>query len=159
MMTKNFRNRLRSVQRKAALDKKIFPHLFRYSGTTEDLKNRSERTVKRTGGWSPNSRLMSDIYDIISDEDAEEEKLALHGFIKKKDTSLIIDKCSRCGNLNSNLEERCIVCGNVLQLNLDDPELEDEIIITRVIERDDFQELFIKFIREEREKLQKETKQ
>ena len=90
---------------------------------------------------------------------AEQEKLALHGFITKKDDSLILDRCSRCGNLNNHLEERSIVCGNVLLLNLDDPELEDEIIITRVIERDDFKELFIRFIHEEREKLQEEKKE
>jgi len=153
-LSKNIRRRMKTAAKRAGLTKNVYPHLFRYSGYTATLKTISERSAKRIGGWVKGSKVPDRVYDFIDDDDAEEEKLAKHGLIEQKINPHIVDSCPRCGELNTKITERCIVCGMVLKIDF---ELDEEdVIITRVTERADFIELFMKLCNEERKKILQE---
>jgi len=101
---------VKEVAKRAGIEKKIWPYLFRHSRGTQLYKKYGEAIAKKYMGHSPNSR-MAAVYNHLNDEDVYE---ALSG--KKKD-ALVDDKtCPRCERRNTYGSDRCSKCGLALTL-------------------------------------------
>ncbi|MFW9924013.1 MAG: tyrosine-type recombinase/integrase [Candidatus Thorarchaeota archaeon] len=150
-MTSNFRYRLKRIAAAAGLDKKIYPHLARHSASFRFLKTLTKSSARERLGHSKKSNTTERYYDLIDDEEADEEYLAQFGLAKTRQNEIRLVTCTRCGNANNNLDERCAVCGSVLKIDYDLEE--DAIIWLKTMERDDVQETLLKALKEERRKL------
>lgn len=84
---------LKTIAKKLNLKKRIYPHLFRHSRSTELAKHLTEQQLKAYLGWTADSRMAS-TYVHLSGKDVDDAILRLNGsgVVKRK-------------NLSSGLEE------------------------------------------------------
>lgn len=115
-ITQSFRNRLKTVQKRAGLqEKRIYPHLLRHSGHTDKKRIYSENTCRQTGGWVKGSKSQGE-YDHLDNTDARQEMRAHFGRVDKAKQEVILKKCFGCGTDNPTYSTRCSVCGRILNL-------------------------------------------
>jgi integrase/recombinase XerD len=75
---------VRNLAKKANINKKVHPHLFRHTRLTELAKDFTESELKVIAGWTGSSR-MAGVYVHLSGGDIEKKMLEKHGLIGNKD--------------------------------------------------------------------------
>lgn len=113
MATPTVRSFLKKVVRKAGIDKRVHPHLFRHSRATHLASQIPESLLKKHMGWVQNSD-MTATYVHLSGQELDKALLKASGIQigeKPKEDKLNIIKCSRCGNDNSAGSKYCFPCG------------------------------------------------
>ncbi|RNJ80743.1 MAG: site-specific integrase [Nitrosopumilus sp. B06] len=102
---------LKSAQKKAGIEKRVWPYLFRHTALTEYSKMLGN-VAKVYGNWSKASNMIS-VYEHLGSSDQEDAVLRLHGLrnSRRQSTILFSRECSSCGRANSADKESCSACG------------------------------------------------
>jgi len=104
---------LRSLAKKAGVNKKIYPHLFRHSRATALAGKLTEAQMKEYFGWVQGSD-MAATYVHLSGRDVDDALLKLHGLGKEnqqQEDKMKVRICQRCKEQNSPIAKFCIRCG------------------------------------------------
>ena len=105
-----FRVKLKRLCKKAGINKRIYPHLFRHSRLTELAKQLPEQTLKLLAGWAADSK-MAKTYIHLSCKDIEESLLARVYGIKVNDENSKEEKlkvCPKCKEANPHFAKYCM---------------------------------------------------
>ncbi|MDI6640470.1 MAG: site-specific integrase, partial [Methanocellales archaeon] len=114
-------NRLvKKLAKRAGIDKRVHPHLFRHSRITEWAKDDfTESDMKVMAGWTGSSQMPA-IYVHLSGADVDKKVLARHGLIEEKEKieerPLTPKKCPRCETKNPSTAKFCNKCSAVLDV-------------------------------------------
>lgn len=106
---------LKKIGRRAGIEKKIHPHLFRHSRLTELAKFMTEQELKIFAGWTGGSS-MADVYVHLSGSDIDKKILENAGVILDEDKDpgdeiLRPQECPRCKETNTATAQFCYKCG------------------------------------------------
>jgi hypothetical protein len=100
------------LAKRAKIQKRVFPHLFRHSRLTELAKYMTEQELKVYAGWRPNSD-MAQTYVHLSGADIDNKILAINGIKSdenKRLPTIPTLKCYRCGEFNNVGNKFCWKC-------------------------------------------------
>lgn len=104
---------LYKVSRRAGLNRRIHPHLFRHTRATLLAKDLKEAPLEATMGWVHGSK-MSRVYVHLSDQDIDNAVLKVYG-IEPEEQPKGIDYrpkvCFRCKTENPTVASYCVKCG------------------------------------------------
>jgi len=141
-----FRIKLKRLCKKAGINKRIYPHLFRHSRLTELAKQLPEQTLKLLAGWAADSK-MAKTYIHLSCRDVEESLLARVYGIKVNDENSKEERlkiCPKCKEANPYFAKYCMRC----QTPLDEKELRRLVLSEEKIkEIVDWAEVFLLFFK------------
>jgi integrase len=98
--------------KKAQIERKVWPYLFRHSRATQLYKELGEAMAKKFLGHSPDSR-MARVYNHLNEEDVRDALLQNHGIKKREQVSDSLT-CQRCGHINRYGALLCSHCGMAL---------------------------------------------
>jgi integrase/recombinase XerD len=129
------RDMLKNVAKKAKIDKRIHPHLFRHSAATTLSKMFNEYELKKFMGWAPNSNVPA-TYVHLGDEDIQYAVYAKrYGLMEvvKNDSGRIVGNCPKCGSITPISEDVCQKCHCVLNQDLRDNVEKREKVISEAI--------------------------
>jgi len=110
--------------KRAKINKRVHPHLFRHSRLTELAKDFSESELKIIAGWTGSST-MAGVYVHLSGGDIERKILEKNGLLNnvddleketKNNESLNPQECPRCKEINPNNAKFCYSCSMVLDI-------------------------------------------
>jgi site-specific recombinase XerD len=108
------------IARRAGVEKKITPHIFRHSRCTHLLREGYPESIIKKMLWGNDSTNMLATYGHLVDSDIERE-VAMHNGITtaehQRDTSLDPVQCTRCYSINTPTARYCNSCG--LELTAD----------------------------------------
>ena len=108
--------KIKNIAKKADVNKKITPHLFRHSRATHLATVLTEAQMSEYFGWVQGSR-MAAIYVHLSGRDTDNKMLEIYGLKreeKEKEEELKPKECPRCKYINSPTDRFCSRCGAVL---------------------------------------------
>jgi integrase len=94
---------LRTLARRAKIEKKVNPHSFRHSRASALAASLSDAVLKEFFGWTQGSK-MAMTYIHLSGKNVDHALLELYGLKKpenKSDTNNLTKKCPRCSEQNS----------------------------------------------------------
>ena len=102
---------LYKVSKRARINRKIHPHLFRHTRATILAKDLKPAPLESTMGWVHGSR-MSRIYVNFSDDQVDDAILKVYGIDKEKGRDRNTNQsqpvmCQRCGTENSSNASYC----------------------------------------------------
>jgi integrase len=105
------RQLLKRLAKKAGIQKRIYPHLFRHSRATFLSSHFTEAQLESYLGWLPGSK-MSRIYVHLSGRDTDGPLLAMHGLSKDHEPELKLKttQCPRCEYRNEPTAKFCGKC-------------------------------------------------
>lgn len=109
------------IVKRAKINKRVHPHLFRHSRLTELAKDFSESELKVIAGWTGSST-MAEVYVHLSGADIERKLLEKSGLLDKKadetsdNETLKPKKCPRCNEINPNTAKFCYACSMSLDM-------------------------------------------
>ena len=109
------RKLLKKLVEKTGIKKKVHPHLFRHSRLTELAKHLTEQELKVFSGWSMGSKMAS-VYVHLSGKDIENKLLEINGLKVEEKQETKLNKCFRCGYINTVNSKYCSNCGMVLDI-------------------------------------------
>lgn len=124
---------LKIFGRKAEINKKIYPHLFRHSRATELASHLTEFQLKKMFGWSMSSDMAS-IYVNMSGRDIDDAILKLNG-IKKEKKELDPLNCPRCHHTNPATADMCSECGQALDIKGVMEEIDFNKVVNKVLDK------------------------
>ena len=109
---------LYKVSKRAGINRKIHPHLFRHTRATILAKDLKQAPLESTMGWVHGSR-MSRIYVNFSDEQVDDAILKVYGIDKERGRERNTNQpqpviCQSCGAENSSNASYCYRCGTSL---------------------------------------------
>ncbi len=108
--------KIKNIAKKAGVDKKITPHLFRHSRATHLARDLTEAEMNEYFGWVQGSDMPA-TYVHLSGRDVDDKILQIHG-LKSKDNAredeMKAKECPRCKHINSPTDRFCSRCGAVL---------------------------------------------
>jgi ribosomal protein L40E len=122
------KNSVKRLAKRAKINKKCNPHLFRHSRATFLADHLTEFQMDQYLGWIQGSKMPS-TYIHMSDWQLDNSILALNGTKierEKKESILKPIKCPRCTTLNPPDAKFCTKCAGALTVNAA-LELEDKI--------------------------------
>lgn len=102
--------------KRAGVEKRITPHLFRKSRLTEMVREGYQESVIKEQGWANQGSQMMRTYIKLGSDDVMNEFLVKQG-IKKRDQKAkenVPQQCPFCFAMNSPLSEFCHKCGQGL---------------------------------------------
>ncbi|MFA7303848.1 MAG: site-specific integrase [Methanoregula sp.] len=103
--------------KKAGVDKRVTPHLFRKSRITSLLKQNYQESVIKQAMWGNPGTNMLKTYGVLSDQDIDSEFREKMGIKKKdikEDKKMIPRQCKSCFAINGPQSNFCHVCGKPL---------------------------------------------
>lgn len=109
---------VKRAARRAGLQKRIHPHLFRHSRATHMSQEFTEQELKIWFGWSGGSR-MPGIYTHLSSADMLGKLLRVNGLVHgapAETDPLSPRKCPKCSEENGADYQYCTRCGSALSL-------------------------------------------
>ncbi len=107
----DIRNQIKKIARRAGINKRIYPHLFRHTRATKLLAKVPESIGAKYLGWVPGSDMVK-VYVHLSSEDVDEAILKLHGIKTDGDRKdLEVKQCPRCLQVNPAESRFCSRCG------------------------------------------------
>ncbi|VVC03100.1 Tyrosine recombinase XerA [Candidatus Bilamarchaeum dharawalense] len=115
---------LKGLAKKAGINKRIYPHLFRHSRATALAGKLTEFQLKDYFGWVPGSDMAS-VYVHLSGRDVDNALLKLHGLEtteEKKEDTIKVRSCPKCKEHNSPISRFCTKCGMPL----------DEVLVAKM---------------------------
>jgi len=102
--------------KRAGIEKRVTPHLFRKSRLTEMVREGYQESVIKEVGWANQGSQMMKTYIKLGSDDVMNEFLVRQG-IKKKEQKVkenVPRQCSYCFAMNSPVSEYCHKCGQPL---------------------------------------------
>jgi len=110
------RARLERLRRRAGIEKKVNPHMFRHSRASLLAQRLTEAQLSQLFGWTQGSK-MPQIYVHLSARDLEKPLLSIYGLESQEHRELQLRPvtCPRCGELNPREAESCMRCGAILK--------------------------------------------
>ncbi|MCK4247772.1 MAG: tyrosine-type recombinase/integrase [Methanomicrobia archaeon] len=108
--------RIKEIAKKAGVDKKITPHLFRHSRATHLATVLTEAEMSEYFGWVQGSDMPA-TYVHLSGRDVDDKMLKIYGLKregKEKEEELKPKECPRCKYINGPTDRFCSRCGAVL---------------------------------------------
>lgn len=106
------------VLKRAGIERRIFPHLFRHSYVTRMIDNNlSESALKGQVGWTKGSRMM-EVYEHLSTKQKDEAVLRANGIEieSRHEDELLPVECPRCGKKNPSNAKQCRNCWMPLEV-------------------------------------------
>ncbi len=107
-------NIIKAAKRRAGINKRIYPHLFRHSRATHLAKDFTEQELKIIFGWTGGSRMPA-TYVHLSGADIDKKMLEKRGIIENKTKEIASDLtpvvCKNCSCQNSSTARFCTQCG------------------------------------------------
>lgn len=103
---------LRKVLKRAGINRRIHPHLFRHSYVTRMVdKNLSESALKEQVGWTKGSKMI-EVYEHLSTKQKDEAILRVSGIQIKSEEEYekLPTKCPRCEHMNPANAKYCRNC-------------------------------------------------
>jgi integrase len=125
--------RLRKIAKRAGIQKKVNPHMFRHSRATDLANLLTEAQMKQYFGWTKDSKMAS-IYVHLSGRDIDEAILRIHGKLKDDEKTLHEQPrtqiCPVCQYENAPEAEFCFRCRKPLNVKaaLEMEEREKELL-------------------------------
>jgi len=112
MQYQTFQYTIRKIAKNADINKRIHPHLFRHSRSTELAQYLTEAQMEEHLGWIQGSE-MPRTYIHLSGKQIDDAILAIYGKKKKEDTmpKLTNRTCPRCKKDNGPISSFCAQCG------------------------------------------------
>ncbi len=107
---------IKRIARKAGVEKRITPHLFRHSRATHLAGDLTEAEMNEVFGWVQGSNMPA-TYVHLSGRDVDDKILQIHGLKprgKEKQDEMRPIECPRCQYINSPVSRYCGRCGTVL---------------------------------------------
>jgi len=106
---------VRTIARRAGLNKKVWPYLFRHSRLTFLADKLTESKLEQFAGWTLGSK-MTRTYVHFSGRDLDASVLGLYGIKGETNNESILKPklCPRCNNQIMPDEKRCSKCGLVI---------------------------------------------
>jgi integrase/ribosomal protein L40E len=114
----NMRHLIREVFRKAGINKKCNPHIFRHSRATFLANHLTEFQMNHYLGWVQGSGMPS-TYIHLSGKNLDNSILALNGIkteSRNNETELKPQTCPRCNTINTHDAKYCKNCAGVLNV-------------------------------------------
>jgi site-specific recombinase XerD len=127
---------LKRTAKKAGIQKRIYPHLFRHSRSTELAQHLTQAQMEEHLGWVHGSN-MPRTYIHMSGKQVDNALLKIHGIVKDEDTmpELTSAACERCGTVNGPTSKFCARCGMAMSVkDAMDAEGEKNEITTKFME-------------------------
>lgn len=124
---------LKLLVKKAEIQKKVYPHLFRHSRATELASHLTEFQLKKMFGWSMSSDMAS-VYVNMSGRDIDDAILKLNG-IKKEKKELEPLNCPRCHHTNPANADMCSECGQALDIKGVMEEIDFNKVVNKVLDK------------------------
>jgi len=109
---------LHQAMKRAGINKRIHPHLFRHMRATELFCKLSDEVARKILGWSRGSRMV-EVYSHLTENDAEREYLKkLYGIETEpqEEEERGFKPCPKCGTLVRASAKFCDRCGQVLDM-------------------------------------------
>jgi len=104
---------LKRASKKAGIQKRIYPHLFRHSRATMLASSMSEACMKQYLGWGQSSK-MCGIYIHMNGKATDEAILRANGIEVskvKQESKMKPIKCKKCKKVNEFTNKFCNICG------------------------------------------------
>ncbi len=104
---------LKKIAKRAGIQKKVYPHLFRHSRATALANKLTEAQMKEHFGWVQGSE-MAATYVHLSGRDVDNAFLKIHGLVQAENAQeekLKLRICQRCKDHNSPSSKFCTKCG------------------------------------------------
>ena len=104
---------LKKIAKRAGIQKKIYPHLFRHSRATSLANRLTESQMKEHFGWVQGSD-MAATYVHLSGRDVDNAFLKMHGMVpieNGQEEKMALRICQRCKERNSPTSKFCTKCG------------------------------------------------
>ena len=144
---------LRETAKKAGIEKRVYPHLFRHSRATYYANRLTEQQLKAFFGWTGASKMASN-YVHLSGRDIDDAVLQAYGKIPKEVMApkLVEKVCSRCRYANGIDFLHCQRCGapldatNVLKGAHETEALKDAML--EMIQDPDFHKDMLRYLKE-----------
>ncbi|MDE1856286.1 MAG: tyrosine-type recombinase/integrase [Candidatus Micrarchaeota archaeon] len=113
------RKLLRVAAKKAKIDKRIYPHLFRHSRATYYANRLTEQQLKALFGWTGDSRMVS-TYVHMSGRDIDDAVMQTYGKRPKEMAAPVLTErvCPRCRYANGIDFLHCKRCGAALDASM-----------------------------------------
>ena len=110
------RKLLRNAAKKAGIEKRIYPHLFRHSRATYYANRLTEQQLKALFGWTGDSRMVS-TYVHMSGRDIDDAVMQTYGKRPKEMAAPVLTEriCPRCRYANGIDFLHCKRCGAALE--------------------------------------------
>lgn len=115
----NARRIIKTLAKKAHINKRIYPHLFRHSRATYLANKFTESQLNHYFGWAQGSPMPS-TYVHLSGRDLEDKIFEINGLKDKKKEEKeepTVKKCPRCSELNQSIVKFCRRCGSPFEQN------------------------------------------
>jgi hypothetical protein len=112
----SIRSTLKKIAKKAGIEKRVYPHLFRHSRATHLANKLTEAQMKQYFGWTQSSKMAS-VYVHLSGRDVDQALLRINGIdVPKEEIGDIMVplQCPRCKKDNSPDAKFCSMCGHCL---------------------------------------------
>ncbi len=109
---------LKRAGKKAGIEKRIYPHLFRHSRASYYANKLTEQQLKSLFGWAGDSRMAS-TYVHLSGRDIDNAAMQANGMKPKEAETkpkLAVVECKRCRNKNEPNAAFCSSCGAPLEI-------------------------------------------
>jgi integrase/recombinase XerD len=103
--------------KKAGVDKRVTPHLFRKSRITSLIKQNYQESVIKQAMWGNLGTNMFKTYVVLSDQDIDaefREKMGIEKKEIKEDKKMLPRQCKSCFAMNGPQSNFCHVCGKPL---------------------------------------------
>ena len=111
---------LKRLGKKAHIDKRIYPHLFRHSRATSYANRLTEQQLKNVFGWTGDSS-MAATYVHLSQRDVDKAVMEANGmkvFDTEPETKLKSRICPKCRSINGMDFSFCSKCGSALDIGV-----------------------------------------
>ena len=139
-------NILKAVKRRAGLNKRVYPHLFRHSRATHLAKDFTEQELKVIFGWSGGSRMPA-TYVHLSGADVDKKMLEKRGLLEKNNgnAKAVLEPimCRNCHFQNSTTARLCTKCSHSLIPGVFG-QSENGNLLNQLFKDGEFRELFIR---------------
>ncbi|MDG6904598.1 MAG: tyrosine-type recombinase/integrase [Nitrososphaerota archaeon] len=108
-------NILKTAARKAEIEKRIYPHLFRHSSATRDAHFLNEAELRIKYGWDRFSTMPS-MYVHLASKDVDEKLISIYSGkpFEQSKPDFVPVLCQRCNEKNTPGLKYCGRCGNPL---------------------------------------------
>ncbi len=119
---------LKMVLRRAGINRRIYPHLFRYTRATMLASRVTEAPLEARMGWVHGSR-MTQTYVHLSGSDQDNAILKAYGIEVKEEKPIESQRpspCPRCKEPNDPKARFCWKCGMILDKTLTEKKLKEE---------------------------------
>jgi len=130
------RTMLKKVGRRAGINKRIYPYLFRHSVITRYANKLSNAQLEKVAGWIHGTNMHMN-YEHLSDLDLSKAVARANGVEVKEEQEVKpkIKVCGRCKYTNAKDSMYCARCGGALDIGIALQEEKDKDLLDQAIAR------------------------